>query len=423
MHDFKYVGNQLCCERVKIADLARRFGTPLYVYSYNTLINHYTKLKEAFAEIDPLICYSMKANSNLAIIRALVREGGGLDIVSGGELCRAKMVGASSQKIVYAGVGKTAAEIDAALNAGILLFNCESIAELELINSRAKALNKTANVAIRINPNIETKTHKYITTGKEYTKFGLDFNTTRWIFFNSGKFPHLRLRGVHIHIGSQIVESGPFVNAIRRTRDFIESLRALGVKIEYFNIGGGLGIIYKNEKPQTAQDYAWAIVPILKGTGLKIIMEPGRFIVGNAGVLVARITYLKATKVKSFIIVDAGMNDLVRPTLYEAYHEILPVVRQKTEDRRQKTEKFDVVGPICESGDFFALNRKMAQPAQGGLLAIMGAGAYGFSMSSNYNARPRACEIMVSGNKAHEIRARETCKDLVKGEVVPNFLK
>lgn len=421
MHDFNYINNQLCCEKVKIADLARRFGTPLYVYSYNTLISHYTKLQEALAELNPLICYSMKANSNLAIVRALVREGAGLDIVSGGELYRAKAAGVDPKKIVYAGVGKTASEIDAALNAGILLFNCESIAELKLINSRAGALNKTANVAIRINPNIEAKTHKYITTGKEYTKFGLDFNTTRWIFFNSGKFPRLRLRGVHIHIGSQIVESGPFVNAIRKTRDFIVSLRVLGVKIEYFNIGGGLGIIYKNEKPQTAEDYARAIVPILKDAGLKIIMEPGRFIVGNAGILAARVTYMKTTKVKNFIIVDAGMNDLVRPTLYEAYHEIIPAVRgQRSEDRGQR---FDVVGPICESGDFFALNRKMTAPKQGDLLAIMGAGAYGFSMSGNYNARPRACEVMVSGNKAHKIRARETNKDLLKGEVVPNFIK
>jgi diaminopimelate decarboxylase len=329
MHDFKYVNNQLCCERVRIADLAERFGTPLYVYSYNTLVSHYRKLKEALAEINPLICYSMKANSSLAIVRALVRGGAGVDIVSGGELYRARQAGAAPGKIVYAGVGKTSDEIDAALRAGILLFNCESIAELELINARAKALDKTPAVAIRINPNIEARTHKYITTGKEHTKFGLDFNTTRWIFFNSDRFPRLRLRGVHIHIGSQIVESAPFVNAIRKTRDFIVSLRSLGVKIEYFNIGGGLGIIYKNEKPQTAQDYARAISPILKDTGLKIIMEPGRFIVGNAGILVASVTYLKSTKVKSFIIVDAGMNDLVRPTLYEAYHEILPVTKSQ----------------------------------------------------------------------------------------------
>ncbi len=423
MHDFKYINNQLCCEKVKIADLARRFGTPLYVYSYNTLVGHYLRLKEALRELQPLICYSVKANSNLAILRALVKQGAGLDIVSGGELYKARLAGARPEKIVYAGVGKTIPEIDAGLRAGILFFNVESIPELEALDKRAKALNRTPRVAVRINPDIGAGTHKYITTGKSHTKFGLDFNTARWIFINSGKFRHVRLRGIHIHIGSQIVESGPFVNAIRRTRDFVVGLRNLGVKIEYFNIGGGLGIIYKNEKPQTAQDYARAIVPILKGTGLKIIMEPGRFIVGNAGILVAGVTYLKATKVKNFIIVDAGMNDLVRPTLYEAYHEILPVVRPNTQYAIRNTQYFDVVGPICESGDFFALNRKMAQPVQGGLLAIMGAGAYGFSMSSNYNARPRACEIMVFGNKAHEIRARETCKDLMKGEIVPNFLK
>jgi diaminopimelate decarboxylase len=293
MHDFKYVNDQLCCEGVKVADLARRFGTPLYVYSHNTLVDHYTKLKEALGEIRPLICYSVKANSNLAVIRALVKEGAGLDIVSGGELYRARLAGADPRKIVYAGVGKTRSEIDYALQEGIFFFNAESIAELELLNECAGDLNKTPYVAIRINPDIEARTHKYITTGKRHTKFGLDFNTTRWVFVNSGKFPNLRLRGVHIHIGSQIVESGPFVNAIKKTRDFIFSLQKMGVKIEYFNIGGGLGIIYKNEKPQTALDYAKAVVPILRGAGLKIILEPGRFIAGNAGVLVAEVTYIK----------------------------------------------------------------------------------------------------------------------------------
>jgi len=423
MHDFKYVNDQLCCEGVKVADLARRFGTPLYVYSHNTLVDHYTKLKEALGEIRPLICYSVKANSNLAVIRALVKEGAGLDIVSGGELYRARLAGADPRKIVYAGVGKTRSEIDYALQEGIFFFNAESIAELELLNECAGDLNKTPYVAIRINPDIEARTHKYITTGKRHTKFGLDFNTTRWVFVNSGKFPNLRLRGVHIHIGSQIVESGPFVNAIKKTRDFIFSLQKMGVKIEYFNIGGGLGIIYKNEKPQTALDYAKAVVPILRGAGLKIILEPGRFIAGNAGVLVAEVTYIKKTKSKNFIIINAGMNDLVRPVLYEAYHEILPVAKPKTENRKPKTEKFDVVGPICESGDFFALDRRMQEPQQGDLLAVMGAGAYGFSMSGNYNARPRACEVIVSAKRVYKARARETLKDMVRGEAIPAFLK
>jgi diaminopimelate decarboxylase len=423
MHDFKYTNNQLFCEKVKIKALASRFGTPLYVYSYKTLIGHYLKLKEAFKEIDPLICYSVKANSNLAILRALVNKGAGLDIVSGGELYRARLAGAAPSEIVYAGVGKTREEIDEALRTGILFFNVESIAELEFINKRAGALSKIPGIAIRINPDIKARTHKYITTGKKHTKFGLDFNTARWIFFNSGKFPNVRLRGVHIHIGSQIVEAEPFVTAVRRTRDFILGLKGLGVKIEYFNIGGGLGIIYKDEEPQTAADYAKAILPILKEAGLKVILEPGRFIVGNAGILVTKVAYIKKTKTKNFIIVDAGMNDWVRLTLYEAYHEVVPVVRPQGPGPRGQGQKFDVVGPICESGDFFALDRKMQEPRQGDLLAIMGAGAYGFSMSSNYNTRMRACEIMVDGNKFHEIRKRETHKDLVKGEGIPQFLR
>ncbi len=423
MHDFKYINNRLYCEDVSVAKIAQEFGTPCYVYSYRTVIDHYSKLKEAFGEISPLICYSAKANSNLAILRALVKIGAGMDVVSGGELYRAKLAGANSQKIVYAGVGKTKDEIDAALKEGILFFNVESISELELIDKRAKVLNKRPYIAIRVNPNIASKTHKYITTGKQDNKFGLDFNTTKWLFLNSNKFLHVRLRGIHIHIGSQIVESGPFVTAIRRVTDFIGSLRNLGARIEYLNIGGGLGIIYKNEKPQTADDYAKVILPIIRNKGLKIILEPGRFIVGNAGILVTRVSYVKKTKNKNFMIVDAGMNDLVRPMLYEAYHTILPVVKAKSQISNSKSQKFDVVGPICESGDFFALGRKMAESSQGGLLAIMSAGAYGFSMASNYNSRPRVCEVMVAGKRCYKIRARETYADLHRGENIPEFLK
>ncbi|MDD5449212.1 MAG: diaminopimelate decarboxylase, partial [Candidatus Omnitrophica bacterium] len=385
--------------------------------------SHYLKLKSALKELNPLICYSIKANSNLAILRALIEKGAGLDIVSGGELYKAMSAGADAGKIVYAGVGKTQEEIDAALKKGIFFFNAESISELELINKRAGHLGKRPNVAVRINPDIDARTHRYITTGKKQTKFGLDFNTTRWVFLNSGQFKNLMLNGVHMHIGSQIVDSRPFVSAIRRARDFVVSLKNLGVKIEYLNIGGGLGIIYKNEDPQTAEDYARAIIPILKDIRLKIIIEPGRFIVGNSGILVTRVLYPKKTKARNFIIVDAGMNDLVRPALYEAYHEILPVAKShghKTQDSAKPPvgtrHKFDVVGPICESGDFFALDRRMAEPAQGDLLAIMGAGAYGFSMSSNYNARPRPAEVMVDGAKVYEIRKRESYRDLIRGE-------
>lgn len=423
MHDFNSKKGELYCEKVGIAGLARRFGTPLYVYSHKTLTDHYNKLMDALGELKPLICYSVKANSNISVLRALINAGAGLDIVSGGELYRARLAGADCSKIVYAGVGKTEAEIDAALRAGILFFNVESREELELIDARAARFNKRPYIAIRVNPDIRAKTHRHIATGNKYNKFGLDFNAARRLFTNGGRFPHLKLRGVHIHIGSQIVESGPFVKAIARTRDFVVSLRNIGVKIEYLNIGGGLGIIYKNEKPQTAQDYARAIVPILRGAGLKIILEPGRFIAGNAGILVTRVTYVKKTKVKNFVIVDAGMNDLVRPVLYEAYHSIVPLKDKAADGSKGAACKFDVVGPICESGDFFALNRKMAEPAQGDLLAIMGAGGYGFSMSSNYNSRPRAAEVLVTGKRAYQIRKRETYKDIVRGENIPDILK
>lgn len=417
MHDFNYRNNRLYCEDVAVSKIAEAVGTPCYIYSRNTIADHYTKLKTALAELQPLICYSVKANSNIAILRTVVKEGAGLDIVSGGELYRAGLAGANPRKIVYAGVGKTAAEIDAALKEGILFFNAESINELGLLNKRAGALNKNPYVAIRVNPDIAAKTHKYITTAKAHNKFGLDMNATRWLFLNSNKFPNIRLRGIHIHIGSQIVESGPFVAAIQRVRDFIFSLREVGAKIEYFNIGGGLGIIYNDEKPQTASDYAKAIVPILRNTGLKIILEPGRFIVGNAGILVTRVTYVKKTKVKNFIIVDAGMNDFVRPTLYEAYHGVAPVIKTKA-----AVQKFDIVGPICESGDFFAHERRVIEPAEGSLLAVMGAGAYGFSMSSNYNSRRRPCEVLVSGKKFYVIRERESQQDLARGEVIPKIL-
>jgi len=418
MHDFKYKNNRLYCEGIAVAEIAKKGGTPFYLYSRKTIIDHYRKLKTAFREVDPLICYSVKANSSLAILKVLVNEGAGLDIVSGGELYRARRVGVDPKRIVYAGVGKTQTEIDAGLKAGILFFNVESLNELYLLNQRAGALNKRPYAAIRVNPNVSARTHKYITTGRHENKFGLDFTTARWIFFNSNKFPHVRLRGLHVHIGSQIVNSGPFLSAIKKVRNFVVGLKGLGVKVEYLNIGGGLGIIYKDERPQTADEYARVVVPILKDTGLKIILEPGRFIVGNAGILVTRVSYVKQTKNKNFIIVDAGMSDFIRPTLYEAYHEVLPGTKT-----RARTRKFDVVGPICETGDFFALNRKMAEPAEGNLLAVMSAGAYGFSMSSNYNSRVKPCEVMVVAKKSFVIRKREGCKDLVRGEVLPTALK
>ena len=410
MHEFKYRGNDLYCENVKIAKLASRFGTPLYVYSYETLIDHYLKLKSAFRKINPLICYSVKANSNLSILRALVKKGAGLDIVSGGELYRALKVGCPSQKIVYASVGKTDNEIAIAISEGILFFNVESLAELENINRISRKLGKITRAAIRINPDVETKTHKYITTGKITNKFGIDLDSAYKILVLRSKFTNLNICGLHIHIGSQITESAPFVAAIKKVSGFIQRLKSKGIELEYLNIGGGMGIIYDRETPQTARIYADKIIPLLEKTGLKIIMEPGRFIAGNAGILAVKVLYIKHTPKKKFIIVDGGMNDLIRPALYSAYHNILAL--RKT----SKTERADVVGPICESADFFAKERKVPKVKVGDYLAVMSAGAYGFSMSSNYNSRLRPAEVMVTKNKASVIRKRESLSDLIHNE-------
>jgi len=410
MHEFKYKGDRLYCEKVRISALADKFGTPLYIYSRKTLIDHYLKLKSAFARISPLICYSVKANSNLAILRALVEKGAGLDIVSGGELFRALRAECPPERIVYASVGKTDEEITAAISKGILFFNVESLSELENINRISKRLNKKVRVAIRINPDVEAKTHKYITTGKITNKFGIDLDSAYKILMLGSKFSNLNICGLHIHIGSQITESAPFVAAIKKVSNFINRLQEQGLVLEYLNIGGGLGIIYDRETPQTAEIYADMITPLLERTGLKIIMEPGRFIVGNAGILVAKVLYIKTTPKKKFIIVDAGMNDLIRPSLYSAYHNLLAL--QKTKGH----EKADVVGPICESGDFLAKERFLPKFKKGDYLAVMGAGAYGFSMSSNYNSRLRPAEVMVSQDKVTVIRKRENFLDLIRNE-------
>jgi diaminopimelate decarboxylase len=418
MHEFKLKKNYLYCEDIRVCDLVERFGTPLYIYSYHTLIDHYAKLKTAFRKIQPLICYSVKANSNLAILKALVDKGAGLDIVSGGELFRALKVGCPAQKIVYASVGKTDHEIEEAIIRGILFFNVESLPELENINRIAKRLNKVTRCALRINPDVEPKTHKFITTGKITNKFGIDFNTARKIISMRHGFSQVRLAGLHIHIGSQITESAPFVAAISKMVKFIQGLRGKGINLEYLNIGGGLGIIYDKETPQTAQKFARRVLPLLKKTKLKIILEPGRFIVGNAGILVAKVLYIKCTPKKKFIIVDAGMNDLIRPALYGAYHQILPLRGSGA----RTAQKYDVVGPICESADFLARERKLPPVKEGDYLAVMGAGAYGFSMSSNYNSRRRSEEILVVKDKVFAIRKRETADDLIRNELIPQFL-
>ncbi|TAN62412.1 diaminopimelate decarboxylase [bacterium] len=422
MHDFKYKNNRMFCEGVDIADIAKKVSTPFYLYSYSTLLGHYQKLVSAFRLKRPLICYSMKANSNLALCRALVKKGCGLDIVSGGELYKALLAGCPPKKIVYASVGKTEEEIRQAVAKEILFFNVESASELELINKVAKDIGKNASVSLRINPDVEPKTHAYITTGKLTNKFGLDLDTARQILRHKDKFSHLKFKGLHIHIGSQIIDAKPYAQALKKILAFIDKLKKDGIGIECLNIGGGLGIIYNEERPQTAKEFASQVLPALRKTSLKIILEPGRFIVGNAGILVTKVLYLKKTPLKNFVIVDAGMNDLIRPSLYGAYHEILPLNR-KPETGNRKPEKVDVVGPICESGDFFAKDRQLPKVKEGDLLAIMSAGAYGFSMASNYNCRLKAAEVMVKGNSFYMARKRDSYLDLVRKDMIPEFLK
>jgi diaminopimelate decarboxylase len=419
MHEFKYKGREFTCEGISVARAAKKFGTPLYLYSRRTILEHYRKLAEALEPVKPLICFSMKANANLAICRSLVKKGAGLDVVSGGELYKALKIGANPKKIVYAGVGKTEKEIEAGVRAGILFFNVESFPELKMIDQVCKKLGKTANVALRVNPDIDPQTHRFITTGKAENKFGIDLATARDIFLRRFIFPNLRMVGVHVHIGSQITKKEPFVKALKKVSRLIKELKAHKVGIRYLNIGGGLGIVYRNERPQTAREFAKAVLPILKKTGLKIILEPGRFIIGNASVLITRVSYVKKTPAKNFIIVDAGMNDLMRPCLYDAYHEILPALRKPG----KSLIKADIVGPVCETSDVFGKNRKIQEPAQGDLLVMMSAGAYGFSMASNYNGRPLACETMADGNKLFMIRRRQSYQDLVKNDIIPAALK
>jgi len=419
MHDFRFKNNELYCESVPVKELALKFGTPLYVYSRKTLIGHYKKLKKAFSELDPLICFSVKSNSNLTILKTLVDEGAGLDVVSGGELFRAKKAGIDAKKIVYASVGKTASEIEEAVRMGILFFNVESLQELGAISETATRLKKKARVCVRLNPNVDPHTHRYITTGTIESKFGVDFDTARIIFLNRENFKNVDICGLHIHIGSQITQVGPFLAALKRVASFVLEIKKMGACLEWLNIGGGLGIIYNKEEPQTADEFASKVKPILKKIGLRVILEPGRFIVGNAGILVTRVIYVKENTVKRFVIVDAGMNDLIRPSLYDAYHEILPLRRSENQDPiTEHRKKSDVVGPICESGDFLAKDRDLPASDSGDFLAVMSAGAYGFSMSSNYNSRRRSAEVMVSGAKYYLIRSRETFDDLTRLEKV-----
>jgi diaminopimelate decarboxylase len=418
MHFFKYRAGELYAEDVPVKKLAERYGTPLYIYSYNTLLRHFKAYDDAFDGYPHTICFAVKSNPNTAILRLFAENGGGADIVSGGELFVALKAGVPSRKIVYAGVGKTAEEIRFALKAKVLMFNVESENELREIDSVAGKMKTKAPIALRINPDIDPETHPYIATGMRKHKFGIPIDDALEYYRLASRLKNINVVGVHKHIGSQITKVSPFVDALKRILVLIDELSSQGVGVKYLDIGGGLGISYKDEEPPVPKDLAKKLIPMLDGRKLTLLMEPGRSIVGNAGILVTKTLYLKEGAGKEFIIVDAGMNDLIRPSLYDAYHHIEPVVRKK-----RGRILADVVGPICESGDFLARDRELSRIKQGEYLAVMSAGAYGFSMSSNYNSRPRAAEVLVKGKEHLLIRKRETYEDLVSNEQVPKFLK
>ena len=419
MSEFNYKNNELYCESVRVRDVVAKVGTPAYIYSHAAFTGRLKELQQAFKSVNPLVCYSMKANSNLAVLRALVKQGSGLDIVSGGELERAKRVGCPGEKIVFAGVGKTDTEIRAAIQYGILLFNVESIPEVEAISAVASKLKKQVNVSLRVNPDVDPRTHHHISTGKKESKFGIDLLRAEKAFKNRAHYPYVKLAGVHVHIGSQIQSGDPFVHAFKKVMRFIDELAKEGVELEFLNIGGGLGVTYDDEKPQTAVEFALKALPILKKKKLRIIMEPGRFISANSGILASQVIYVKETDVKHFAIIDAAMNDLIRPSFYDAYHRIEPVSRKK----KAKAIVYDVVGPVCESGDFLAKGRKLSHLKRGDLIAIFSAGAYGYVMSSNYNTRGRAVEVLVKGSSFTVVKKRESVKELLAGEIIPSYLR
>lgn len=412
MHEFNYIGNELYCEKVPVRKIAQEVGTPVYIYSSNTLRNHYRAFDSAFAEIPHIVCFAVKANSNLSILRLFAKEGGGADIVSGGELFRALKAGIEPGKIVFAGLGKTDEEIAHALKSDILMFNVESPLELQKINEVAGRLGLKARIALRVNPDIDPKTHPYISTGLKKSKFGIDIRRALEEYQLASTLPHIEIVGIHKHIGSQITEVSPFVAAMERILNLVSRLKESGIEIKYIDAGGGLGIRYREEEPPHPREFGAALIPMIRDLGSTLIFEPGRVIVGNAGILVTKVLYLKSGEVKNFVIVDAGMNDLIRPSLYDAYHRIVPIQKKEAVEITA-----DVVGPICESGDFLAKERKISKPDPGDYLAAMSAGAYGFTMSSNYNSRPRSAEIMVEGDQYHIIRKRESYEDLIRGEV------
>ena len=412
MNHFHYRGDDLYCELVPVSRIASEVGTPAYIYSHATLTQHFQAFDQAFAGVPHLVCFALKANANLAVLKLFSDLGSGLDVVSGGELFRGLKAGVPPQRIVYAGVGKSRDEIAYALKADILMFNVESGQELRAIHEVASGMGAKARVALRVNPDVDPKTHPYIATGLKQSKFGIDIGRALEVYEAARALSSLEVVGIHQHIGSQITEVGPFVDSLEKTAALLRTLRQRGMEIRYFNIGGGLGITYKDEAPPSPGELARALTGVIHDLDVTVVLEPGRVLVGNAAILVTRILYTKETSAKNFFIVDAGMNDLARPSLYGSYHTIQPVRR----DTERPGVVVDVVGPICESADFLAKDRDLPRCQSGELLAVMSAGAYGHTMSSNYNARPRTPEVLVRGDRYYVVRERESYDDLVRGE-------
>ena len=423
MNHFEYRNGEMFAEGVALERIAREVGTPAYVYSLATLKRHFKVFDQAFSKVRHIVCFSVKANSNLALLRAFAKEGSGFDIVSGGELFRALKVGADPTKIVFSGVGKKREEIEYALNSGILMFNVESEQELLALNDIASSMGKRAPISLRVNPDVDPQTHPYISTGMKKAKFGVDIKKSLETYRKAVSLRNVEVVGVDCHIGSQLTSITPFVDALAKVREYLDrvlagEMKKEGAQIRYLDLGGGLGINYHDETPPSPDEYAKAIVEGLEGLDVTLILEPGRVIVGNAGILLTEVQYIKETDSKNFVIVDGGMNDLIRPALYGSYQAIQPVV----ENRAQRIVA-DVVGPICESGDFFAKDREIPRPQRGDLLAIMSAGAYGFTMASNYNSHPKPPEVLVDGEKYYVIRRRESFDDLINGEAIPPSLE
>ncbi|HPN98166.1 MAG TPA: diaminopimelate decarboxylase [Syntrophorhabdaceae bacterium] len=418
MNYFDYKNGALYCEEVPVENIVRATGSPVYIYSYRTIERHYKVFDNAFKGVPHIICYSCKANSNIAILRAIGRLGGGVDIVSGGELYRSSAAYIPNDKIVFSGVGKTEEEIVAAIRSNILMINVESEEELSTIARIASKMKKHVPLSIRVNPEIDPKTHPYITTGLKKNKFGVMREDAMKLYDRIKAHKYLMPVGISSHIGSQILELGPFKEAVCSLREMVKQLKEKGITLKFIDIGGGLGITYKDELPPHPDDYARIIEEELKGTELTLILEPGRVIVGNSGIFVTKLLYIKKVPGKTFYIVDGAMNDLVRPSLYGAFHEIVPVRYNDA-----KKINVDVVGPVCESGDFLAKDRDMPLVESGELLAVLSAGAYGFSMSSNYNSRRRVAEVLVRDAEFNVIKSRETLKDLIKGEKIPSFME